>query len=68
MKPGKYTLGKWDLVIKEDGVALSPDRSHLVGSTLTAPKVIDNLRNNLNMNDSQIKEIIYANPRAAIQS
>ena len=68
MKPGQYTLGKWDLVIEEDGVAMSPDRSHLVGSTLTAPKIIDNLKNKLNLNGSQIKEIIQNNPRAAIQS
>jgi N-acetylglucosamine-6-phosphate deacetylase len=68
MKPGQYTLGKWDLVIEEDGVAMSPDRSHLVGSTLTAPKIIDNLKNKLNLNGSQIKEIIHTNPRAAIQS
>ena len=68
MKPGQYTLGKWDLVIEEDGVAMSPDSSHLVGSTLTAPKIIDNLKNKLNLNGSQIKEIIHTNPRAAIQS
>ena len=68
MKSGKYTMGKWNIVIEEDGIAMSPDKSHLVGSTLTAPKIIDNLKNNLNLNDAQIEKITQTNPRAAIQS
>ena len=68
MKPEKYTLGNWDILIEKDGVAMSPDRSHLIGSTLTAPKIIDNLKNHLNMNDAQIEQITQTNPRAAVQS
>ena len=68
MKPGKYTLGNWDILIEKDGIAMSPDRSHLIGSTLTAPKIIDNLKNHLNMDDAQIEQITQNNPRAAVQS
>ena len=68
MKPGKYTLGDWDIIIGKDGIAMSPDRSHLIGSTLTAPKIIDNLKNHLNMNDTQIEQITQTNPRAAVQA
>ena len=33
--PGRYTLGRWDLVIGDDLVARAPDGSHLVGSAAT---------------------------------
>src|SRR5262249_3848742 len=33
--PGRYTLGRWDLVIGQDMVARSPDGAHFVGSAGT---------------------------------
>jgi N-acetylglucosamine-6-phosphate deacetylase len=67
MKPGKYTLGDWDILIEKDGIAMSPDKSHLIGSTLTAPKIIENLKKHLNMDETQIEKFMQINPRAAIQ-
>ena len=37
--PGRYTWGRWDLVIGEDMVARAPDGSHFVGSAITMPGV-----------------------------
>ena len=68
MKPGKYTLGNWDILIEKDGIAMSPDKSHLIGSTLTAPKIIENLKKHLNMDETQIEKFMQINPRAAIQA
>jgi N-acetylglucosamine-6-phosphate deacetylase len=64
--PGKYTLGRWELVIKEDMVARAPDGSHLVGSAMSMPLSARNLKEKLNLTDADILKLTYTNPRRAI--
>jgi N-acetylglucosamine-6-phosphate deacetylase len=64
--PGRYTISRWDLLIGEDMVARSPDNSHLVGSTITMPKSMDNLRGKLGLSDAQLRQMMVTNPRRAI--
>ena len=64
--PGRYTLAGWDLQIGEDLVARSPDGTHFVGSTVTMPRAISNLRDEIGLNDADIEKLISMNPRKAI--
>jgi N-acetylglucosamine-6-phosphate deacetylase len=64
--PGRYTLGRWDLLIGEDLVARAPDGSHLVGSAATLIRQADNLRVHLGLNAGQIDRLTATNPRQAI--
>jgi N-acetylglucosamine-6-phosphate deacetylase len=64
--PGKFTLGEWELDIGEDLVARSPDGTHLVGSTLTMPRLCDNLRREVGLTDGQIERVTAANPWHAL--
>ena len=41
--PGRYTLGRWDVVIDEDMVPRAPDRSHFIGSGVTMRQSAANL-------------------------
>ena len=64
--PGRYQLGRWDLLIGDDLVARSPDGSHLVGSALYMPGVIENLTRELNFTPQKIERLIATNPRRAL--
>ncbi len=64
--PGRYRVARWDLLIGEDMVARSPDGSHLVGSTITMPKSMENLRSRLGLPDAQLRQMMVTNPRRAI--
>ena len=66
--PGTYTFNKWKVVAGEDMALWAPDRSHLVGSGIFMPKVEDNLRRHLGLSDSEIRQLIYDNPRRAFGS
>jgi N-acetylglucosamine-6-phosphate deacetylase len=64
--PGRYTLAGWDLVIGDDLVARAPDGSHFVGSTVTMPRLLANLRDELGLNEDEIEALTVRNPRVAI--
>lgn len=64
--PGRYRIARWDLKIGDDMVARSPDGSHLVGSTITMPKSMENLQRELGCTEAQIRELMVDNPRRAI--
>ncbi len=64
--PGTYTLSRWTLQIGEDFAARSEDGSHLVGSAIDMPRVIQNLQQHLGMDQTQIEKLICNNPRKAI--
>lgn len=64
--PGRYTLGRWDIVVDEDMVPRAPDRSHLLGSAITMKQSADNLRRFLQLPESTVRRLIYDNPRAAL--
>lgn len=66
MGPGRYSLGRWDLVIGEDMVAWAPDRSHLVGSAINMPRSTDNLRTKLGLDPAAIDRLTRINPAKAI--
>ena len=42
--PGRYTLGRWDIVVGDDMVPRAPDRSHFVGSGINMKQSAENLR------------------------
>ena len=64
--PGRYTFGRWDLNIGEDGVARSPDNSHLVGSTVTMPQSFTNLITHLGLSTQEANHLLDENPRRAL--
>jgi N-acetylglucosamine-6-phosphate deacetylase len=65
--PGRYTLGRWDIVVGDDMVPRSPDRSHFVGSGITMAKSADNLRRALKLPDEMVRRLTCENPRAALR-
>ena len=64
--PGRYRLGRWDLVIGDDMVSRAPARSHLVGSAITMKQSADNLRNALGLSEAVIQKLTCDNPREAV--
>ena len=64
--PGRYTVGRWDLLIGEDLAARSPDNSHLVGSAMSMRQSEANLRKELGLNDDQIRKLTVENPRRVV--
>ncbi len=65
--PGRFRMGRWDLLVGEDGVARSPDGSHFVGSTGTMPATRQKLARFLKLSDPDIDRLTKANPRQAIK-
>lgn len=59
--PGRYTLGRWDLVIGEDLVARAPDGSHLVGSAVPMRQSAMNLKQHLGFSSDQIERLVCSN-------
>jgi N-acetylglucosamine-6-phosphate deacetylase len=64
--PGRYKLGRWDLLIGEDMVARAPDGSHFVGAAITMKQSERNLREKLQLNEAQVQKLLVENPRRAI--
>jgi N-acetylglucosamine-6-phosphate deacetylase len=64
--PGRYKLGRWDLLIRDDMVARAPDGSHFVGAAITMAQSHANLRDKLGLSDAQCRRLLVDNPRAAI--
>jgi len=61
--PGQYTLGRMTVDIGDDLVVWSPDRTHFVGSASTMPRMADNLRKHLHLNDDAIERLTSTAPR-----
>ncbi|NNC87400.1 MAG: N-acetylglucosamine-6-phosphate deacetylase [Akkermansiaceae bacterium] len=64
--PGSYTLASWTLDIGTDLVARAPGGDHLVGSTLTMPRIRENLGAALGLSPGEIEQVIAVNPRRAL--
>jgi N-acetylglucosamine-6-phosphate deacetylase len=64
--PGSYRLGSLCVEVGEDLAAWAPDRSHLMGSAITMPRVVQNLREFVGLSDSQIQQVVFDNPKRAI--
>lgn len=63
--PGRYTLGRWDLVVNEDMVAMAPDGSHLIGSACTMRQAEANLSTKLGLSEQQCRALLRDNPYRA---
>jgi N-acetylglucosamine-6-phosphate deacetylase len=61
--PGRYTLGRWDIVVGDDMVPHAPDRSHLVGSGITMKRSAENLRAALGLPEASVRRLTCDNPR-----
>src|SRR5688572_25019334 len=64
--PGRYTLGRWDLLIGEDMVARAPDGSHFVGSAITMKQAYANLVGPVGLSDADATKLTRDNPMRAI--
>jgi N-acetylglucosamine-6-phosphate deacetylase len=64
--PGRYTLGRQDVVVGEDLVAWGPDRSHFVGSATSMVESRRRLRAGLGLPESAIRRLTWDNPRRAL--
>jgi N-acetylglucosamine-6-phosphate deacetylase len=64
--PGRYTLGRWDLLIGDDLVARAPDGSHLVGSAVNMQRQAENLAKHIGLDAAQVSRLTSENPRRAI--
>ena len=62
---GRYRLSRWEVVVGEDLAARAPDGSHLVGSAMTMPHNLTNLRK-LGLNDADCHALLVDNPRRSI--
>jgi N-acetylglucosamine-6-phosphate deacetylase len=59
--PGRYTLGRWDIVVDSDMVPRSPDHSHFLGSAVTMQQSADNLRLALNLPPDAVRRLTSEN-------
>ena len=66
MGVGDYHFLGRDVRIGDDLVARSPDKSHLIGSTITMPRVAENLEKELGLSEVEIRKVIEENPRRLI--
>ena len=64
--PGRYTLGRWDLLIGQDMVARAPDGSHFVGSAGTMNNSVSILRYTLGLTEEVCRRLTFMNPRRAL--
>jgi N-acetylglucosamine-6-phosphate deacetylase len=62
--PGRYTLGRWDIVVGDDMVPRSPDGSHFVGSGVTMRQSAKNLTERLKLPEETVRRLTYDNPKA----
>ena len=63
---GDYHFLGRDVKIGDDLVARSQDESHLIGSTITMPRVVENLERELGLSEVEIRKVIDENPRRLI--
>ena len=66
MGPGRYTLGRWDVVVGPEMVAMAPDGSHLIGSASTMQFCTANLAK-LGLSSADIHRLAHDNPKKAIR-
>ncbi len=64
--PGRYTLGRWDIVVGDDMVPHAPDRSHLVGSGITMKRSAENLQTALGLSEATVRRLTCDNPRTLV--
>ncbi len=65
--PGRYTLGRWDLVIGPDLVARAPDGSHLIGAVVTMRQSVANLVERVGLSREDALLLTVTNPRRSLE-
>jgi N-acetylglucosamine-6-phosphate deacetylase len=67
MGPGRYRVGDVDAVVGADLVPrLSSNPQHLAGSALTMPRAANNLRQHLNLTETEIAKLCGGNARRVV--
>lgn len=66
MGPGTYTLANQSVVVDENLATWAADKSHLVGSAMTMPKVHENLLSKLGLQPDDVERLTWTTPRKAI--
>jgi N-acetylglucosamine-6-phosphate deacetylase len=61
--PGRFQLGRWDLLIGDDLVARAPDGSHLVGSAMNMPQAMSRLVERVGLTAEAALRLTVHNPR-----
>jgi N-acetylglucosamine-6-phosphate deacetylase len=64
--PGRYTLGRWDVVVDDDMVPRAPDRSHFIGSAVTMQQSERNLMAALGLPIQIVRQLTSDNPRRVL--
>ena len=64
--PGEHRLSGALVHVDADGVARRPGSQNLAGSTVTMPRVIENLTEHLKLSKSDVRRLVDANPRQLI--
>ena len=64
--PGRYRMGRWDLLIGDDMVARAPDGSHFVGAAITMAQTHANLCDRLHLDEARCRQLLVENPRRAV--
>jgi N-acetylglucosamine-6-phosphate deacetylase len=60
---GRFTLGSQAVSIGADLVARSPDGMYLMGSTATMPRMTSLLRQELQLPETHIEQMVFRNPK-----
>lgn len=68
MGPGEFSLAGQSVVVDESFATWAEDRSHLVGSAMTMPKVKENLQVSLGLAATEVEKLTRLNPLAALGS
>lgn len=66
MGPGTYTLANQSVVVDENLATWAADKSHLVGSAMTMPKVHENLIAKLGMDSDEVEKLTWTTPCKAV--
>ena len=64
--PGRYTLGRQEVLVGEDMVPRAPDRSYFVGSAVTMRQSAESLRHSLGLSDAAVRQLTSVNPRTVL--
>ena len=64
--PGRYELSGTSVDVDENGVARRPGSVNLAGSTLSMSRLRQNLKEQLDLSDAEIEQLIDLNPRKAL--
>ena len=67
MGPGVHQLAGQRVVVDEHLATWAEDRSHLVGSAMTMPQAVENLRSKLGYDEKFIARLTSENPRRALR-